>query len=298
MIPVMDIRPYREAVDTLKLRVEGIIVLQRGEKIGEHRWIPEKPRNVFSVSKSVTAVALGMALDDGTVSLDQRVIDSFPGLAPKPSPRLQSLTLRHLLTMTRGHGGFTRPSSVEEALSHELHYDPGAVFVYDNACTLLISAMITNAAGMNVRELLLKRLFPALGIPGPLWPESGGVTQGATGLELSTGSLALFGQFLLQRGNWNGKQLVSSRWIDGATRTQVPTRNPRLPETCKPDYDLGYGFHFWTCRHGAYRADGKNGQFVVVLPREEAVVAINADEAAMNPILYAVWDHILPRLSP
>ena len=295
----MDMKPYREAIDTLKLRVEGIMVLQRGEKIGEHRWIPERPRNVFSVSKSFTAIALGMALDSGNIGLDQRVIDWFPDLVSKPDTRLRSLTLRHLLTMTRGHGEFTRPSSVKEALSHELHYDPGAVFVYDNACTLLISAMITKATGMKTRDLLVERLFPALGIPDPIWPESGdGFTLGATGLTLSTGSLARFGQFLLQRGNWNGKQLVSASWIDGATRTQTPTKNPGLPETRKPDYDLGYGFHFWTCRHGAYRADGKNGQFVVVLPREEAVVAISSDEAAMNPILYAVWDYILPELSP
>ncbi|MDR2495189.1 MAG: beta-lactamase family protein [Spirochaetaceae bacterium] len=296
----MDIRAYTDAVDALGLRVHGVTALQRGETVGEYRWTPDAARNVFSVSKSFTALAAGMAVDDGLLALDDKVIDRFPDFAPKPAgARLRSLTIRHLLTMTRGHREFTRPSSVREALSHDLHDEPGTVFTYDNACTFLLSAAITRATGMKTRDLLVERLFRRLDIPDPLWPESGdGFTLGATGLELSTGSLARFGQLLLQRGVWKGREIVSSRWIDRATRTQIPTRNPLLPETGKPDYDLGYGYHFWICRHGAYRADGKNGQFVVVMPGEEAVVAVTADEVNMNPVLYAVWDYILPRLSP
>jgi CubicO group peptidase (beta-lactamase class C family) len=113
---------------------------------------------------------------------------------------------------------------------------------------------------------------------------------GGTGLVLTTSQLAIFGQFLLQRGKWQGKQLVSPDWIDSASR----------PHACtglrKPDCDLGYGLCFWPCRHGAFRADGKLGQFVVVLPRQDAVVAINANEPRPFPILYAVWDEILPYL--
>lgn len=293
----MDLKPYIAAINKQKLQARGIVVLQKGEKIGEHRWIPEQPQNVFSVSKSFTSIALGMAIDEGTLALTSKVIDAFPDTVSKPGPRLEALTLEHLLTMSRGHPEFTRPGSVAEALSHELIYDPGRVFIYDNACTFLISAMITKATGMKVRDLLAERLFRPLGIPAPVWRESDdGFTLGATGLELSTGNLAVFGQFLLQRGNWKGAQLVSARWIDGATRTQIPTNNPHAEAPHPADYDLGYGYQFWTCRHGAYRADGKNGQFVVVFPRQEAVAAIISNEENMNPILYAVWDHILPQL--
>jgi CubicO group peptidase (beta-lactamase class C family) len=286
-----DLRPFIEEIENQKLRVEGIQVLRGGELIGEHRWTAEVPRNVYSVSKSFTSLAVGMAVDEGKLSLRDRVLDAFPGLPHAEGA--ESLTLEHLLTMNRGHLEFTRPRSVAEALLHKLDLKPGERFFYDNACTFLASAMVTRVMGRKVRDLLVERLFGPLGIPDPVWEESDdGYTIGATGLELSTSSLARFGQFLLQRGNWKGRQLVSSAWIDGATRTQVPT----VPSQTSPDYNIGYGYQFWTCRHGAYRCDGKNGQFVVVLPALDAVAAINSDDENMHLILYALWDHVLPRL--
>jgi CubicO group peptidase (beta-lactamase class C family) len=290
----MDIGPFAEAVEQRNLKVEGIIVLQGGKRIAGRRWASEQPRPVYSVSKSFTAIAAGLAIADGKLSLRDRVVDAFPGLVPHLAGphRLASLTLEHLLTMSRGHERFSRPRTVADALAQTLGFDPGTRFVYDNGSTLLASAMITEATGQKVRDYLLDRLFRSLGIPDPVWTESGdGYTLGATGLELTTGDLAIFGQFLLQRGNWKGEQLVPAQWIDGATRTHISTKGMK-----KPDYNLGYGYGFWTCRRGAYRADGKNGQFVIVFPREETVAAITSDEPDMENILSAVWDHILPQL--
>ncbi|MDR2068724.1 MAG: beta-lactamase family protein [Spirochaetaceae bacterium] len=289
---MMRIEPYVDAVNRQSLKVEGILVLQHGEEIARYRWVPETPRPVYSVSKSFTSLAAGMAIDEGKLSLRTRVLDAFPGRVPEPSPRLSMLNLEHLLTMSRGHPAFSRPAGVDEALAQFLNTDPGARFVYDNGSTFLASAMVTAATGQKVRDFLLDRLFRPLGIPDPVWEESAdGYSLGATGLELSTGSLARFGQLLLQRGNWQGKQLVSASWIDTASRAHITTKTFK-----DADYDLGYGYCFWNCRHGAYRADGKNGQYVVVLPREDAVAAISSDEETMLPILYAVWDHILPEL--
>ncbi|MDR0690020.1 MAG: beta-lactamase family protein [Spirochaetaceae bacterium] len=288
----MNIKPYVEAIDRLSLKVEGVLVLQHGEEIARYRWIPEAPRPVYSVSKSFTSLAVGMAIDEGKLSLRDRVLDAFPGRVKDPPPRLSALTLEHLLTMSRGHQEFSRPASVDEALSQPLTADPGTRFMYDNGSTFLASAMVTAAAGQTVREFLADRLFKPLDIPDPVWRESAdGHSLGATGLELSTGSLARFGQFLLRRGNWKGNQLVAASWIDTATRPHITTKMLK-----DADYDLGYGYCFWSCRHGGYRADGKNGQYVVVLPREDAVVAVNSDEKNMFPVLYAVWDHILPQL--
>jgi CubicO group peptidase (beta-lactamase class C family) len=288
----MNIEPYVEAIDRLSLKVEGILVLQHGEEIARYRWIPEAPRPVHSVSKSFTSLAVGMAVDEGKISLKDRVLDAFPGQVRDPSPWLSALTLEHLLTMSRGYPEFSRPATVEEALSQPLTRDPGTGFMYDNGSTFLASAMVTRATGQRVRDFLTDRLFKPLDIPEPVWKESSdGYTLGATGLEVSTGSLARLGQLLLQRGNWKGKQLVSASWIDTATRAHITTKTLK-----SADYDLGYGYGFWNCRHGGYRADGKNGQYVVVLPGEDAVAAISSDEKNMFPILYAVWDHILPEL--
>ena len=294
----MNITSYVKDINEQKLRVNSVIVLQKGEKTAEHHWKEDQARNIFSVSKSFIAIALGIILDEGKMSLKDRVIEFFPeSISAANNPYLESLTLEHLLTMSRGHNEFTRPLTVSEALSHKLVYEPGKVFVYDNACTFLISAMITKATGLKARDLLAEKLFTPLSIPDPLWRESDdGFTIGATGLELSAESLSVFGQFLLQSGNWNGKQIVSSKWIDGASRTHISTLNPHTKIIPPPDYNIGYGYQFWTCRHGAYRADGKDGQFLIVLPQKESVIAITSNEENMKPILYAVWDHILPQL--
>jgi CubicO group peptidase (beta-lactamase class C family) len=283
-----------EAVEKQNLNVEGIIVIHRGECVAQRRRVPEKPRPVYSVSKSFTAIAAGMAIAEGKLSLKDRVVDAFPGLVPPegPSPRLASLTLEHLLTMSRGHRHFSRPATLACAAAQTLDFEPGTRFVYDNGSTLLASGMITQATGLKVRDYLADRLFRPLGIPDPVWSESeDGYTMGATGLELTTGDLAVFGQLLLQRGNWKGEQLVPARWIDRASRSHISTR-----EMKKPDYALGYGCGFWTCRHGAYRADGKDGQFVIVFPGQEGVVAITSGEPDMENILAAVWEYILPQL--
>jgi len=108
---------------------------------------------------------------------------------------------------------------------------------------------------------------------------------------ITTTDMAIFGQFLLQRGLWNGQQLVSPNWIDSAGRPHVNTSDSK-----HADYDLGYGYYFWPCRYGAFRADGSDGQFVIVLPAQNAVVAISSNEEKHYPVLYAVWDTILPLL--
>jgi len=288
----MKIDSFVKSIEKQKLNCEGIIVLQHGEKIAEHRWTPEVPRNSFSVSKSFVSIAAGMAIDRGKMSLNSRVADFFSENCRKAGKRLSVLTLEHLLSMTRGHKAFSRPATVADTLDQPLAYQPGSRFIYDNGSSFLASAMFTRAMGMQVREFLLDALFRPLGIPDPQWPESpDGHTAGASGLVLTTSSLARFGQFLLQRGQWQGRQLVSSAWIDNAGRPQVNTR------LRAPDCDIGYGFGFWPCRHGCFRADGKEGQFIVVLPRHDAVVAINSNEQKPYPILYAVWEEILNQLT-
>ncbi|MDR1099198.1 MAG: beta-lactamase family protein, partial [Treponema sp.] len=243
----MDIAPFVQAIEEQGLNVRAVVVWRGGEKAAEHHWTPEQPEHVYSVSKSFTSVAIGMAIADGALSLRDRVLERFPGIIKNPDKRLLKLNLEHLLTMTRGYEEFSRPASVAEALAQELSFEPGSRFVYDNGSTFLASAMFTQAVGKTVRDFLGERLFEPLGIPAPEWEKSAdGYTLGATGLWATVSQLALFGQFLLQRGNWQGKQLVPASWIDAAGRPQVSTGDSQ-----NADYDLGYGYGFWPCRHGA-----------------------------------------------
>jgi CubicO group peptidase (beta-lactamase class C family) len=288
----MDLSSYIQEIERRKLRVEGTIVLRHGRKIAEHRWIPEAPREAYSISKSFTSIAVGMAIDDGKLSLDDKVVDVL-GAGANPTERLKKLTLEHLLTMRRGYREFSRPMTVAEALAQPLDREPGTFFLYDNGCTFLASAMVTAVTGLKVRDLLIDRLFRPLEIPEPEWRESDdGYTLGATGLKIATSDLAKFGQFLLQRGAWQGKQLVSAAWIDEAVKVQTPTTDTEDAE----DWNLGYGYYFWNSRHEAFRGDGTQGQYLIVFRDKDAVAAINADTKRMRALLCAVWDHILPQL--
>ena len=175
-------------------------------------------------------------------------------------------------------------------LSHPVPHKPGTHFKYNTPATYMLSAIVQKVTGQTVLEYLKPRLFDPLGIVQPQWDSSPeGITLGGYGLFLRTEDIAKFGQLYLQNGTWQGKQLVSAEWIEQATSKQVsngsdPTR----------DWDQGYGFQFWRCRHEAYRGDGKDGQFCILLPKMDAVIAITANTGDMQAELNVVWDKLLP----
>jgi CubicO group peptidase (beta-lactamase class C family) len=155
------------------------------------------------------------------------------------------------------------------------------------------SAILQKVTGQSTLEYLQPRLFDPLGIAAPKWdtnPE--GITLGGYGLYLKTEDIAKFGQLYLQRGIWNGKQLVPEEWIAAATSKQVS--NGSNPES---DWDQGYGFQFWRCRHNAYRGDGRDGQFCVVMPSLDAVIVMTAKTGNMQSQLNVVWDELLPAIN-
>jgi CubicO group peptidase (beta-lactamase class C family) len=154
----------------------------------------------------------------------------------------------------------------------------------------MLSAIVQKVTGETVHDYLKPRLFEPLGIEKPEWGTSPqGVTIGGYGLYARTEDVAKFGQLYLQRGKWKGKQLVPESWVQAATARQ--TSNGSDP---KSDWEQGYGFQFWRCRHGAYRGDGANGQFCIVLPEQDAVIAMTADTRDMQGQLNVVWDKLLP----
>ena len=156
----------------------------------------------------------------------------------------------------------------------------------------MLSAIVQKATGMTVLDYLKPRLFEPLGIEHPTWETSPqGITTGGYGLSIRTEDIARFGQLYLQKGKWQGKQLVPESWVEAATRLE--TSNGSNPQS---DWDQGYGYQFWRCRHGAYRGDGAFGQFCVVLPEQDAVVVITSGVKDMQAVLNLVWDKLLPAL--
>lgn len=294
-------------LDALKTRpdieMHSLMVVRHGHVIAEGWWAPYSAGQrhlLYSLSKSFTATAVAFAQAEGLLELDDPVVKHFPEFeADITDPRSRAMTIRHVAAMASGH---TREMA-QEALARDRaepvrgfllippDREPGTVFAYSQPCTYTLASIVQRHAGMPLTEYLRPRLFGPLGI-GPVgwqtWPP--GRQQGFSGLFARTEDVAKLGQLYLQDGRWDGRQLIPAAWVAEATAQQVGN-----PERENPDWRQGYGFQFWMARHG-YRGDGAFGQFCVVLPEQDTVVAITACTLDMQAILDALWEHLLPGL--
>jgi hypothetical protein len=231
--------------------------------------------------------------------VDDEVLKFFPDDAPaEPGKNLKAMRVSDLLRMSTGHQA--EPSLRTEErwtkvfLAQAVPHKPGTHFLYNTAATYMLSAIVQKATGLTVLDYLRPRLFEPLGIEHPSWGTSPqGVTLGGYGLSIRTEDIARFGQLYLQKGQWRGKQLVPEAWVEAATARQ--TSNGSNP---KSDWDQGYGYQFWRCRHGAYRGDGAFGQYCIVLPEQDAVIAITSGVKDMQSVLNLVWEKLLPAMKP
>ena len=189
------------------------------------------------------------------------VLKFFPDKAPEqPSKNLKEMRVRDLLCMSTGHEAEPKmpPDGdwVKTFLAHPVPFKPGTHFRYNTPATFMQSAIVQKVTGQTVLEYLKPKLFDPLGIASPEWGANPqGITLGGYGLAARTEDIAKFGQLYLQKGQWQGKQLVPAAWVAQATARQ--TSNGSNP---KSDWDQGYGYQFWRCRNGAFRGDGAKGQ--------------------------------------
>ncbi|MGC3961092.1 MAG: serine hydrolase [Verrucomicrobiota bacterium] len=284
-------------VDTM----HSFMILRHGQVVSEGWWKPEaadKPHILNSVTKSFTSTAVGLAIRDGKLSLDDKVLKFFPDDAPaNPSDNLKTMTVRDLITMTCGHETEAKTvdgePTVKQFLAHPVPHKPGTYFKYNTLGSYVLSAIVTKVTGQTALDYLTPRLFEPLGIESPRWNKSAeGVSMGGHGLYLRTEDIAKFGQLLLQKGKWNGKQLIPQDWIEAATSKQVSNAVENRSQGL--DWQQGYGFQFWQCQHRAYRGDGAGGQFCIVIPELDVVIATTAQTQNMQGILDVIWDSLLP----
>jgi len=300
------IHAFVDAVERDAHDLHSLMILRHGHIVAEGWWAPygpSSPHMLFSLSKSFTSTAIGMLVAEGRLSVEDPVLSFFPDQAPaEPSANLRAMRVRDLLTMTTGHAEEPMASILGQVavewtrafLAQPVQYQPGTHFVYNTPATYMLSAIAQRITGMRLTEYLTPRLFTPLGIANPVWDVSPqGIDLGGTGLNVTTEAIARFGQLYLQKGMWQGARLLPESWIEQATTRQVD--NGSAPDS---DWEQGYGYQFWRCRHGAYRGDGAFGQFCVALPAQEAVVAITSGLSAMQPVLDLVWQHLLPAMGP
>jgi CubicO group peptidase (beta-lactamase class C family) len=282
--------------------LHSFMLLRHGEVVAEgwwYPWRPETPHMMFSLSKSFTSTAVGMAVAEGRLSVDDALLSFFPDDAPrKVTKNLQAMKVHHLLSMSTGHDQdttervFRRRDPIKAFLSLPIEHAPGTHFVYNSAASYVLSAIVQRLARQTLLEYLTPRLFEPLGISGATWESHpNGVNFGGWGLNLKTEDIARFGQLYLQKGLWNGKRILPEAWVEFATARQISNGND--PEN---DWTQGYGYQFWRCRHNIYRGDGAFGQFCIIMPEQEAVMAITAGVADMQVVLNLVWDKLLPAM--
>ena len=305
------------------LEIHSLMVLSGGDVIYED-WRnggeATKGHVLNSVSKTFTSLAVGMTIAEGKLAIDEKLVDIFPEYLPDSvSTNLADMEVRDLLTMTCGHAtdhtgemrNLSKDSSdfnwVKQFMSYPVEYRPGVIYCYNSVGTMMLSAIVQKRTGEKLIDYLKSRLFEPLGIEDAHWDESdSGICYGGWGLYLKTEDLAKTGQMILQKGEWKGRQLVPADWIAEMTRMQVESspaghnlvqlaENPGFKPG--PDWIQGYGYQMWMCRHNAVRADGAGGQYIIVIPGLDAVVAMTANLGNMQKELDLVWQYILPALT-
>ena len=299
---------FLDAIANSKNEMHSIIIIRHGKVIAEGWWNPYRPdlkHTLYSLSKSFTSTAIGFLVAEKKVTVNDKVISFFPDRLPDTvSTNLSSLTIKDLITMSAGQFPEPREISVfnddwvKGFLATPVPNKPGSVFLYNSLATYMLSAIVQKVTGQKVIDYLTPRLFKPLGIQGMDWeidPKS--INVGGWGLRLKTEDIAKMGLLFLQNGKWNGKQLIPAAWVEEATTFKIDNA-PGMSQERKDssDWRQGYCYQFWRCRNNAYRGDGAFGQYMIVMPEQDAVIAITSETPNMQDELNLVWQYLLPAM--
>ncbi|HPE77833.1 MAG TPA: serine hydrolase, partial [Draconibacterium sp.] len=298
---------FVEAVENSKHELHSFMIVRHGNVAAEGWWNPYKPElkhTMYSTSKSFTSTAIGLAVSENLISVSDKVISFFPEDLPDTiSENLADLEIRDLLSMTFGQDPeppfpaiVGSENWVKSILANPIVNKPGSVFLYNSFGTYLLAAIIHKVTGENVVDYLKPRLFEPLGITGADWEvDPMGINTGGWGLRIKTEDMAKLGQLYLQHGKWNGVQILPEEWVEEATTSKI-LQSPELSQEDRQNSDWlqGYGYKFWRSRHNSFRGDGAYGQFILVLPEQDAVIAITAETSDMQGELNLVWENLLP----
>ena len=296
---------FLRAARSAGLELHSFMLLRRAQVLAEGWWSPyssDKIHLLYSLSKSFTSTAIGLAVEEGLLSLEDSVISFFPDKLPDSvSEHLAAMTVHHLISMATGH----REDTLDRALGAHPHdpvkgflaitpdQAPGSIFCYNNGATFMLSAIIQKITGVKLLDYLEPRLFNPLSIEQKYWQETpDGINLGFSGLHLTTESIAKLGQLYLQKGQWEGKQLLTEAWVDRATQKHIDNKG----FSDNIDWEQGYGYQFWRCQHNTYRGDGAFGQYCVIMPEHEALLVMTSAVENMQIPLDLAWQYLLPAM--
>lgn len=298
------IRDFLKAVKESGLEWHSFMLLRHGNVVAEGWWKPfdaSYKHTLYSLSKSFTSTAIGFLVSEGKISVDNKVISFFPDELPvNPSDNLKAMKIKHLLTMNTGNDADTMPKLREFSnqawtktfLAQPVEHEPGSHFLYNTGATYMLGAIVYKVTGQTLEQYLAPRLFKPLGIEGYDWETSPqGLNTAGYGLRVKTEDIAKFGQFYLQKGKWNGKQLLPAAWVEEATSKQTTSNKG------DSDWSQGYGYQFWRCKPGFYRGDGAFGQFCMVMPEQGAVLVMTSESWDLQKTMNVAYQTLLPAIS-
>lgn len=305
---------YWDEKETL---VHACAIMRRGKLLTVRQWEPysaERIHMLNSMSKTFTAIGVMFAMQEGLLTPDTLLTDIFADRAAEIMlcDNMKRMRIKHLLTMNTGHypesADFIIGTSdpVGLFLASDVSREPGTKYTYNTGATYMLSLAIRELTGLSLYEYMKPRFFEPLGFEGEIWEsDREGNPYGGFGLNINVIDAAKMGAFLLARGKWEGKQLLDPVLIDTATSALVSTGDMAGQDWLKElrkhkewernDWDCGYGWQIWRCMHdGAYRADGAFGQYCVVVPDCELVVAVFSGSECSQYLLKGIWEHLVP----
>lgn len=278
----------------------SLMVLRHGHIITEAYWNPYQENDkqqLYSLSKSFTSSAIGFAVDADLLSVDDPIIKFFPEELPDSiSKNLANLKVKHLLSMSVGHGEDairilegTSPGQTwsKTFLNLPVVFEPGTQFMYNSGASYMLANIVQKVTGQSAHEYLKTRLYKPLNIKNATWTANEeGINMGASHLRITTKDLASFGQFYLQNGKWNGKQILSENWVKEASSKQISNGDNNH------SWGYGYGYQFWLNPPGGFRADGAFGQYSMIFPDKDMVVVITSESNNTATTMQLIWDMV------
>ena len=285
-----------------KLEMHSIMVLRGGKVAFEQFRVPYQPwipHVMFSVSKSITATAVGFCVAEGLLNVTDRVADHLPELRDHEvdNAMLNKLTVHHLLNMSSGKemnilADKTRKQWVKDFAEYKWNAAPGEKFEYNNENIYILSVLVQRVSGQCMVDYLTPRLFAPLGIPRPFWENDGcGAEAGGWGLYLTTESFAKIALCYTQGGIFGGRQIIPADWVQQASAVQMSSAGGEEPHA-----NNGYGYCMWhNAVPGSYRMDGMFSQLALIFPQYDACVVTTGGEIYSKKVQDALFD-FLPAL--
>jgi CubicO group peptidase (beta-lactamase class C family) len=302
-IPSAAITKFLNRANESGMEWHSFMLLRNGHIVAEGCWKPfdlSYKHTLYSLSKSFTSTAIGLLVTDKKINVEDQLITFFPDLLPAEiSENLKQMKIKHLLSMNTGHDTDTTPTLqksnepwTKKFLSLPVEHEPGTHFLYNSGATYMLGAIVKKVTGQDLETFLTSRLFQPLEIEDHDWEKSPeGLNVAGWGLRLKTEDIAKLGQLYLQKGKWNGKQILSEEWVNAAGSSQTKSNSG------DGDWSQGYGYQFWRCKPGFFRGDGAFGQYCIVMPQHDVVLVVTSESWDMQKQMTVMWETLLPSLS-